>query len=191
MSLTALVLALLGLLLTPGPTNTLLALAGAERGWRGALWLVPMEVLAYLAVCLPLALLGESLAGAHPALGPGLQAATGLWVAVLALKLWRPPAAVGAVSVSGRQVFVTTLLNPKALIIGLVLLPGDDPALRGLVFAALAAGVAAVWAGLGACLARRGDGPARRRPGLARRAAGLWLGVLSAGLLGHAGQILL
>ncbi len=48
MSLEELVLALLVLLLTPGPTNTLMALAGAERGWTRALRLIPAELAGYL-----------------------------------------------------------------------------------------------------------------------------------------------
>ena len=56
MDLPALTLALLALLLTPGPTNTLMALAGAERGLGGAARLIPAEIAAYLAVTLPLAL---------------------------------------------------------------------------------------------------------------------------------------
>lgn len=191
MSLTALFLALLGLLMTPGPTNTLLALAGAERGWRRGLLLIPLEVLAYLLVCLPLALLGEAVLSAHPWLGPAIKAVAGAWVAVLAIRLWHLPKADGAQSVTAARVFVTTLLNPKALIIGLVLLPGPDMPLRALLFVGLVAAVAAIWAAMGACLAGRGDCPARRGSGLARRLAALWLAVLSASLLANAGQALL
>lgn len=191
MSLTALFLALLGLLMTPGPTNTLLALAGAERGWRRGLLLIPLEVLAYLLVCLPLALLGEAVLSAHPWLGPAIKAVAGAWVAVLAIRLWHLPKADGAQSVTAARVFVTTLLNPKALIIGLVLLPGPDMPLRALLFVGLVAAVAAIWAAMGACLAGRGDCPARRGSGLARRLAALWLAILSASLLANAGQALL
>lgn len=192
MSLTPFVLALLGLLMTPGPTNTLLALAGAERGWRAALLLIPFEVLAYLAVCLPLAFLGDTLLAAHPWLGPAIKAAAAAWVALLAVRLWHlPVASEGAPSVTARRVLVTTLLNPKALIIGLVLLPGPEAVLRAVVFSALVVGVAAVWAAMGACLAGRGDCPARRGGVVARRLAALWLAVLSAGLLVNAGRALL
>lgn len=36
--------ALLLLLLTPGPTNTLMMLAGYERGWRSSLRLIGAEL---------------------------------------------------------------------------------------------------------------------------------------------------
>ena len=56
-------IALFVLLLTPGPTNTLIALAGAERGWLGALRLTPVEAAAYALVTLPLAIAGEQPCG--------------------------------------------------------------------------------------------------------------------------------
>jgi threonine/homoserine/homoserine lactone efflux protein len=50
-----LTVAVLVLLLTPGPTNSLMLLAGAERGLTGALRLIPAEVAGYLLTVLPLA----------------------------------------------------------------------------------------------------------------------------------------
>lgn len=70
MTLVELGLALTVLLLTPGPTNTLMLMAGAERGLARALWLIPVELAAYLAVVLPLALLAEGLAAQMGILRP-------------------------------------------------------------------------------------------------------------------------
>ena len=53
-------LALLVLLLTPGPTNTLVMLAGAERGFWPAMRLVPVELVAYLSAVLPFLWLGAA-----------------------------------------------------------------------------------------------------------------------------------
>lgn len=58
-------LAVLVLLLTPGPTNSLVLLAGAERGWLGALRLVPAELSGYLLTVLPLSLMGVKIGRAH------------------------------------------------------------------------------------------------------------------------------
>lgn len=187
MPLIAMIAAVAALLLTPGPTNTLLAVAGAERGWRAALRLIPFELVAYLAVTVPLALAGAALEARLPLLRPALAGLAGIWVMVLAARMWRLPAAAGLGSVSGWQVLVTTALNPKALVIGLVLLPGAMFGLRVLALSVLIACVAALWAALGWLAtgnparpaADAGSGAAQ----VARRLAALWLAALSLGLI--------
>ena len=183
MTFTAMLAALSALLLTPGPTNTLLALAGAEHGWRAALRLVPLEIAAYLAVALPLAVAGVALEAHLPALRPLLAGVAGVWVMVLAARMWHLPTAGSAPSVSGGRVFLTTLLNPKGLVIGLVLLPGPQLGLRVVALAVLIGLVAAFWAALGARLAGGASGPAPRGAAIFRRLAAVWLGVLSLGLI--------
>lgn len=183
MTFTAMLAALSALLLTPGPTNTLLALAGAERGWHAALRLVPLEIAAYLAVVLPLAVAGVALEAHLPALRPLLAGVAGVWVMVLAARMWHLPTAGSAPSVSGGRVFLTTLLNPKGLVIGLVLLPGPQLGLRVLALAVLIGLVAAFWAALGALLTGGTSGPAPRGAAIFRRLAAVWLGVLSLGLI--------
>ncbi len=183
MTLPSLALAVLTLLLTPGPTNTLMALAGAERGFRGAIRLIPIEILAYTLVILPLALLGGILTQALPLLRPVLTGLAGLWVMVLAVKLWRLPSGKEAQRVDNKSVFITTLLNPKALMIGLVLLPGAPFLPRIALVIALIGLVAVIWSAIGACMAKRRDCPIAATPILLRRAAGLWLGLLSLGLI--------
>jgi len=178
MTLLQLSLALLALLLTPGPTNTLLAVAGIERGFRAGLRLVPAEVAGYLATTLPLALFGAAVMDDLPGARAVLTGIAALWVLWLAYQMWqrRPEAAQGGVT--GRRVFVTTLLNPKALIIGLILLPAAGVLWQGAaLFVGLIAVVAALWAALGAGLVRTGSAPR-----LLRRGAAVWLALLSAGL---------
>ncbi len=175
-------LAVLGLLLTPGPTNTLLAVAGAASGARAALRLVPLVVLAYLATTVPLALAGQSWSHMLPSLRIAMSLAAAAWVAYLAVRLWRMPA--GAMSarntVTAGQITLTTLLNPKALIIGLVLLPGEAGELPERVAILLAAVMAsaALWASLGAIVPKQSAGG----PGWLRRLGAMWLMLLSAGL---------
>lgn len=183
MTMMELTFALLALLLTPGPTNTLVALAASARGWRGALRLLPYEIAAYLLVTLPLALLGALALEAAPVLRPAVTLASGLWVMGLAIRMWHPSLQAGAAEVTARHLFITTLLNPKVLIFGLVLLPGPQLALHMVLFVALIALVAVVWAGIGACMAGRSDCPLGQTLPLLSRAAGLWLGVLAIGLV--------
>lgn len=178
MTLTEMTLAAILLLATPGPTNTLVALVGAERGLRGALRLIPAELAAYLAVTLPLAVAGAALMAAVPGLRAGVTLAAAAWVAWLAVAMWRLPQAGRTGAVGARQVAVTTLLNPKALVVGLVLLPGADLALRAAAFGAAVVLVAVAWAALGAGLPGRRSGPQR----LLRRVAASWLGLLALGL---------
>lgn len=183
------VLAVLALLVTPGPTNSLLLVAGAERGWRGAARLIPAELAGYLATTVPLALAGARLLDALPAARAAIARAAAAWVLWLATTLWRrPPSRAGGPTVTARRVAVTTLLNPKALILGLVLLPAPDAGRLALnlgLFAAQVVAVAMLWALLGALLRRPGATP----PGLPRgwrQAASLWLGALAIYLLSRA-----
>lgn len=180
MSAAELVLALLLLLLTPGPTNSLVLLAGAERGWPGAMRLIPAELAGYFLTVLPLTLVGAALLADHDGLRTGVTLAAAVWVAVLAVKLWQlPPGVAGGQSVGARTLFVTTALNPKALIFGLVLLPSPDRlGLNLALFAGLVALVAALWAGAGALLRGGGIGQPRALFFL-RRLASVWLAAIS------------
>jgi threonine/homoserine/homoserine lactone efflux protein len=74
---------------------------------------------------------------------------------------------------------VTTLLNPKALVFGLVLIPAGPDLVAGLwLFAGLVIVVSLAWLWLGAQLA------GRFQP-LVNRGGAVWLGVLAALLLGR------
>lgn len=185
MPIVDLILALSVLLLTPGPTNTLMALAGAERGARAAAAFIPVELGAYLCVVIPLALVGAGLLAAIPGLLPVVTAAAAVWVLWLAIRMWqRPmPQKDGPATVTPLRVFLTTLLNPKALIIGLVLLPGPSLPLRAAVFAALVCCAAFAWVSLGAFVARQGTRPVSGLSPLLRRSAAVWLALLSAALV--------
>lgn len=168
-----LLLATLALLATPGPTNALLALAAAQRGLGAALPLVAVVLGAYLAVVLPLMLWGAAALQAVPVLQPLVAGVAALWVARLALRLWHlpPPGEDPGPAVTASGLALTTVLNPKALILGLVLLPGTQaPGLA--VLAAAVTAVSVLWVCLGAgLLARLGRG--------LNRAAALWLAALS------------
>jgi threonine/homoserine/homoserine lactone efflux protein len=169
MTVPELTLAVLALLLTPGPTNSLMLLAGAERGLTGAARLIPTELAGYFLTVLPLALAGTTVLADHQGFRSGLTLAAAVWVAVLAVRLWRMPG----------PGFVTTALNPKALIFGLVLLPSPDRLAANLaLFAGLVVLVAVFWAGIGAALRAGGAGQPRAICVL-RRLASVWLAAIS------------
>jgi threonine/homoserine/homoserine lactone efflux protein len=178
----AFVLACLALLVTPGPTNTLIALRAVQGGIPAALRLMPAELAGYALAVVPLALFGQAVLADLPALAAGLQIVAALWVALLAVRLWRPvPPGAAQGGVSARQVFLTTLLNPKALVFGLVLFPGTAAPLPVLLilFGLSIGAVACLWAVAAQVLARG-------RPALLRRAASAVL-MLFAALLAQTG----
>jgi threonine/homoserine/homoserine lactone efflux protein len=117
-------LATLLLLATPGPTNTLISLAGYLRGWARAMPLISAEIAGYLTTIVPLVTLAAPYLDAHPSVANAIKLAAGAWVLYLAIKLWRRADTSGATNtVSWRRVYVTTVLNPKALIVSLVIMP--------------------------------------------------------------------
>lgn len=181
MTLIELSFALFALLATPGPTNTLLALAGAQAV-RRPLVLPLVELAAYLATVIPLGLWGDRMLQDVPGLRTGLTLAAAIWVFVLAVKLWRQstrPAISGAPKVTPMQVGITTLLNPKALVFGLVLIPQAPSLSSGLVlFSTMILMVSLGWLALGARLS------GRLAPWVNRGGA-VWLGVLAAVLVGR------
>lgn len=116
--------AALSLLAAPGPTNTLLATSGAEIGLRRSLPLLGAEIGGYLLAILLLRALIGPLMAANPHFAATLHGAVVVYLH-LAWALWRRGArqinAGGATTFP--RVFMTTLLNPKAIIFSFTLLP--------------------------------------------------------------------
>jgi threonine/homoserine/homoserine lactone efflux protein len=187
MTLMAFLSAVLALLLAPGPTNTLMGVAGAQGGVGRVLRLLPAELAGYLTTVLPLVWIGGALLDHWPAAATALKLAAAVWVMVLAVRMWglRMDGAAPR-GVSPWQVFVTTLLNPKALVFGLVLLPAPDEAafpLRLALFCVMVSSVALLW-GVAGALTQVGDGGGRRLR-VVQRMASLWLAVVALGLVAN------
>ncbi|KAF1023054.1 MAG: hypothetical protein GAK30_00744 [Paracidovorax wautersii] len=181
-------LAAAALLATPGPTNTLLAIASATRGVRRSWPLIVAELGGYLLVCAPLAVFSGTWLGNHPAVALALKLISAGWVLTLAIKLWNSPTQATADTGRGptfHNVLTTTLLNPKGLVFGLVLLPHDS--LDGItgrlaLLSLLIVVIASLWLCIGATLLRHAN---RRAPGLVQRAAATALFGFSAILVWH------
>jgi threonine/homoserine/homoserine lactone efflux protein len=92
---------------------------------RRSLSLVPAEAAGYSIAILTLGLaLGPVLSGA-PMLAGILRSAVGIYLLLLAIRLWRR-GGIGLVTgavVTPVQVFLTTLLNPKAIVFALGIVP--------------------------------------------------------------------
>ena len=106
-------LALSLLLLTPGPTNTLLALAGSARRRGLGLSCMGAELAGYFTTVLPVHFLAAPVLAAHPELARTVTAVAALWVLTLSIRLWgRSLETDTGIVVTPRLVSVTTVLNP-------------------------------------------------------------------------------
>lgn len=142
--------------------------------------LIPAEVAGYLTTVVPLAIVGAHVLDRIPSLALVVQLAAAAWVMTIAIRLWRTGESHETSSdVTGRQVFVTTMLNPKALVFGLVFIPAPgSPEFvpRLTLFCMMVVGAAVVW-GLGGALAGGLAGGSRLQ--LIQRVASVWLMVVS------------
>ena len=149
----------LALLLTPGPTNTLLLVGGATNGFKRSLWLPPAEMLGYLAAIHILAFSIGPFVQQSPLAQLLLRLVLALYLVWLALRLWRSPqTGLPEQIVTPARVFLVTLLNPKALIFAFIVMPPLNggrwavaaPYLIGLC--GLIAAASLCWIGLGATI---------------------------------------
>jgi threonine/homoserine/homoserine lactone efflux protein len=185
MTSSAFLLAVLALLLAPGPTNTLMGIAGARGGIGAVMRLLPAELLGYITTVLPLAWLGAELLAGSQGAALALKACASAWIMFLSVKLWRMPGEPGGDDeITPHRVYVTTVLNPKALIFGLVLLPAPvEPQFlpKFGLFCLMVTGIAVLWGGIGRLT--RTDGKGGRRLLLMQRLASIWLAIVSVSLI--------
>lgn len=119
------IFAVLLLLLTPGPTNTLLWSSGAVVGIRRSLPLQLGELLGYLLAITLILVVFEPILQRVPTLERLLAVAVGLYIYFLAYKIWHRPTGsceIGT-TIDAKKVFVVTLLNPKAFVFALTIIP--------------------------------------------------------------------
>jgi threonine/homoserine/homoserine lactone efflux protein len=116
-------LALLAVLIVPGPTNTLLATSGATAGLRRSLYLLLFELLGYATAIAVIRIFIASVIERLPGETRFIRIVAAIYLLGLAVGLWRWRLASTTRAVRAHHVFITTLLNPKALLIALVLLP--------------------------------------------------------------------
>ncbi len=144
----------------PGPTNSLLFVSGVSRGFRASLNLILAEVVAYLISISCLVLILEPATKAHSTVGQLLRVLCSLYLAQMAVWLWRsgtrevPDASH---PITFRRVFLTTLVNPKNLIFAFGIFPlptaGPGEMLPYLgSFSAICTGAASGWIAGGALL---------------------------------------
>ena len=143
------ILAVVLLLATPGPTNTVMATGGAVNRGEPPWPFMLAELGGYLAIVFTSRLALLPLIDVHPAAGVVLKCLVVAYLVLTAVKLWRTrPAADPTVGrISARMVFVTTFLNPKGLVFAVAVIPRDSPALLAyfLAFGALVLVIGLGW----------------------------------------------
>ncbi|RWM05025.1 MAG: hypothetical protein E5X80_33030 [Mesorhizobium sp.] len=178
-------LALLGgLLLTPGPTNLLLAVSTASSGLRRTASMLGAIVLAYLAVMAAVAMLAALIPpDSQSTVRTAMKVCAILWLLWLAYSVWTGnDDSVDRRLMTTRQVFVTTLVNPKATIVALLVLSHGMTTWLVIAVATLTCLAGAAWIIVGLLVGRNGSGLLGR--GVLRKASAICLagfGVLLAG----------
>jgi threonine/homoserine/homoserine lactone efflux protein len=154
MSLMAFIAGVFTLLVLPGPTNAVLAMASAALTPMRAVLLVSTVISSYLVVVIPVVVFAGPLLNAHPTLSQVIKLMSATWVLYLGSRLWVREA-TRAVSIIGwGQLSVTTMLNPKAIMVGLTFMPSLScgPRVAILAFVCIAAATSVVWLGLGSLI---------------------------------------
>jgi threonine/homoserine/homoserine lactone efflux protein len=148
--------AALALLIVPGPTNTVLAVAGAGAR-RAPLPLLAAELAGYLVVILAARFMLLPLIAAAPAVDFAVRVVVIAYLLFVAFRLWvRPPNLATHTPVGPGTVLVTTLLNPKGLIFAASVFPpvNGDLAIYVALFAVTTVATGFAWFVSGRGLAR-------------------------------------
>ncbi|AJB49791.1 MULTISPECIES: LysE family translocator [Acinetobacter calcoaceticus/baumannii complex] len=123
------VLAMLAVLLIPGPTNALLATAAHSQGLSKTFWLIPMQWLGYAYGISFWAVFIHLAAPVWPALLLILHITSVLYVFWMAFRLWKTTHlqqfSQNHRNIRPRQLFFSTLKNPKSLLFAAGIFPAE------------------------------------------------------------------
>lgn len=143
-------------LITPGPTNTVLAACGATMGFRRAAIMPLAEAIGYIIAISFFVAFAEVMRGNHIALA-AIRLAAAAWLLYSAYRLWLTPFEPhpGVKDAAFRRVLLTTIVNPKAMLVGTILIPAGmgmaAPAWIG-TYAVLSTIAGLGWVALGSLL---------------------------------------
>lgn len=149
------------ILLTPGPTNTLLASSGIQVGVRKSFRLIPAEAIGYLISITFWGFLIGKVSIYVPLLPTILKLFSAGYMFFLAIKLWRTSGMEENLlqpTIGVAELFFATLLNPKALLFASAIFPTiawlkmDYYIAHMLVFLLLIIPIAFCWTVIGSVL---------------------------------------
>ncbi len=149
------------ILLTPGPTNTLLASSGIQVGLRKSFQLIPAEAFGYLIAITVWGVLIGSISKKYPMIPVILKLFSAGFILYLAVKLWRTAkneVNLNMPAIRARELFTATLLNPKALLFASAIFPeivwrnSSEYAAHMLTFLILIVPIAFFWTFIGSIL---------------------------------------
>lgn len=152
------------ILLTPGPTNTLLASSGIQVGLRKSLLLIPAEAVGYIIAITAWGMLIGKVSATFPLLPTFLKLLSAAYIIFLAIKLWRTAnqdVVLNQPTIHPKELLCATLLNPKALLFASAIFPAaawksQDIYLAHMgTFVALILPIALFWISVGAMLASK------------------------------------
>ena len=151
------------ILFTPGPTNTLLASSGIQVGIRRSFGLIPAEAFGYLIAITFWGFLIGKIATYLPLLPTILKLFSAGYILYLSIKLWRTADVESDLlqaCIRARELFLATLLNPKALLFASAIFPTiawkymNIYISHMLVFLILIVPIAFIWTVIGSLLAK-------------------------------------
>ncbi|MCU4391709.1 LysE family transporter [Acinetobacter courvalinii] len=152
------------ILLTPGPTNTLLASSGIQVGLRKSLLLIPAEAIGYIIAITAWGMLIGKVSATFPLLPTFLKLLSAAYIIFLAIKLWRTAnqdVVLNQPTICPKELLCATLLNPKALLFASAIFPAaawksqDIYMAHMATFVALILPIALFWISVGAMLASK------------------------------------
>ncbi|MCU4640573.1 LysE family translocator [Acinetobacter courvalinii] len=152
------------ILLTPGPTNTLLASSGIQVGLRQSLLLIPAEAVGYIIAITAWGMLIGKVSATFPLLPTFLKLLSAAYIIFLAIKLWRTAnqdVVLNQPTIRPKELLCATLLNPKALLFASAIFPAaawksqDIYMVHMATFMALILPIALFWISVGAMLASK------------------------------------
>ena len=150
------------ILLTPGPTNTLLASSGIQVGLRKSLLLIPAEAIGYIIAITAWGMLIGKVSATLPLLPIFLKLLSAAYIIFLAIKLWRTAnqdVVLNQPTIRPKELLCATLLNPKALLFASAIFPAaawksqDIYMAHMSTFVGLILPIALFWISVGAMLA--------------------------------------